>query len=203
MEKNRNRCEWCDDDSQLYVAYHDTEWGVPVTDERQLFEMLILEGMQAGLSWITILKKRQAFIAAFDNFNYIKVSQYDEQKTAELLTNKSIVRNKLKINAAVKNAKVFIELQAEFGSFGRYLWDYVNFKPIQNAYVNLVAIPAKTALSEKISKDLKRRGMNFVGPTIIYAFMEAIGMVNDHEISCHRYAVCKALAEDFSERTLL
>ncbi len=193
----KKRCGWCDETSDLYVEYHDSEWGVPVADDRKLFEMLILEGMQAGLSWITILKKRENFQAAFDSFDAAKVSCYDENRIAKLLSNEGIIRNRLKIRAAVQNAKTFLTIQHEYGSFANYLWNWVDFSPIQNSYEIPADLPAKTPLSEKISKDLKIRGVNFVGPTIIYSLMQAIGMVNDHEISCFRHADCLALAQGF------
>ncbi len=197
-----NRCGWCDETSELYINYHDTQWGVPLTDDRQLFEMLILEGMQAGLSWLTILKKRKHFSVAFDNFDYVKIAEYNEKKIEELLTDTGIIRNKLKIRSAVQNAKIFIELQNEFGSFSRYIWDYVEGIPIQNRYLNSSDLPAKTDLSETISKDLKKRGMNFVGPTIIYALMQAIGMVNDHETTCFRYLECQEIAKQFQKKVI-
>jgi len=182
------RCTWCDENSKIYTEYHDKQWAVPVYDDTELFEMLILEGMQAGLSWITILNKRENFRAACDNFNYLKIAAYKEDKIAELLNNSGIIRNRLKIHAMVKNAKVFIQIQQEFDTFRDYIWSYVNFTPIQNHFNNLVELPAQTELSTRISKDLKKHGMNFVGPTIIYSFMQAIGMVNDHETSCFRYS---------------
>ncbi len=182
--QNKQRCAWVNPENKLDVEYHDTQWGVPVFDDRLLFEMLILEGAQAGLSWTTILNKRQNYKQAFDNFDVQKVAKYDDKKIAELLQNAGIVRNKLKINSAVKNAKVFIAIQQEFGSFSDYIWGFVNGKPIQNHFKNISEIPAKTALSDKISKDLKKRGMSFVGSTIIYAFMQAVGMVNDHQTDC-------------------
>ena len=202
MLKSKKRCGWCDESSDIYVAYHDNQWGVPLTDDCQLFEMLTLEGMQAGLSWITILKKRENFLAAFDNFDYVRISQYDEEKIAELLANDGIIRNRLKIQSVVQNARVFIDLQREYGSFSRYLWRYVDCKPLQNRYKKTEDLPAKTELSEKISKDLKKKGMNFVGPTIIYALMQAIGMVNDHELTCFRYAECMKLAQDFNGKEI-
>jgi len=169
------------------VKYHDEKWGVPVHDDRTLFEMLILEGAQAGLSWETVLKKQDNYKKAFDNFDPKKVARYDDKKREELLQNEGIIRNRLKIKSATRNAKVFLEIQKEFGTFDKYVWDFVNQKLIQNKFKSMSEIPAKTDLSDKISKDLKKRGMNFVGSTIIYAFMQSIGMVNDHEISCFRY----------------
>ena len=184
----KKRCAWCNENNTIYCTYHDEEWGVPVYDDQKLFEMLILEGAQAGLSWETILKKRNNYREVFDNFNINKVANYNEEKISELLQNKGIVRNRLKIVATVKNAKIFLTIQTEFGSFDKYFWDYAGNVPIKNKFKRLSDIPAKTDLSSKISSDLKKRGMNFVGPTIIYAFMQSVGMVNDHEVSCFRYS---------------
>lgn len=170
-----------------YIEYHDREWGVPVHDDRTLFEFLILEGAQAGLSWSIILKKRENYRVAFDHFDPHKVAQYGEQKVAELLSNPGIVRNKLKIAAAIQNAKSFLAIQDEFGSFDAYIWGFVDGKPRQNAWVSLSQIPAKTSESDAMSKDLKQRGFKFVGSTICYAFMQAVGMVNDHTVDCFRY----------------
>ncbi len=195
MRKNKKRCGWCDESSALYVEYHDTEWGVPLTDDRHLFEMLSLEGMQAGLSWLTILKKRSGFHAAFDTFDYNVIAGYGNDTIAQLLTDTGIIRNRLKIQSVVRNSRVFLELRREFGSFARYLWQYVDFVPIQNRFESMEELPAKTDLSEKISGDLKKLGMNFVGPTIIYALMQAVGMVNDHEVSCFRYAECREISK--------
>ncbi len=181
------RCSWANPKNQLYINYHDNEWGVPVHDDNKLFEMLILEGAQAGLSWETILKKRENYRKAFDNFDVKKVANYNETKQAELLQNAGIIRNRLKIKSAITNAKAFIKIQKEFSSFDRYIWTFVNNKPIQNKFNSLLELPSKTEISDKISKDLKKRGMNFVGSTIIYAFMQSIGMVNDHYVSCFRY----------------
>nr|AUN37614.1 DNA-3-methyladenine glycosylase [uncultured bacterium] len=182
------RCGWSTSDP-LYVSYHDEEWGVPVRDDDQrLFEFLILEGAQAGLSWITILRKRENYRAAFDNFDPAIVAGYDEAKIAELLQNPGIVRNRLKINAAVINARKTLELQQEFGSFSNYLWAFVEGKPIQNQWASLAHLPAKTELSDKLSKDLQKRGFKFVGSTIIYSMMQACGMVNDHTVECFRHA---------------
>ncbi|NVN98025.1 MAG: DNA-3-methyladenine glycosylase I [Geobacteraceae bacterium] len=180
------RCGWAGTDP-LYCAYHDNEWGVPVRDDRLLFEFLILEGAQAGLSWITILRKREAYRVAFDNFDVETVSRYDEAKVAELLANAGIVRNRLKIRSAISNAKAFIAVQREFGSFANYIWGFVDGKTLQNSRAGLSEVPASTELSDRISKDLKKRGFNFVGSTIIYAFMQAIGMVNDHTVDCFRH----------------
>ncbi len=182
----KRRCEWCGDDP-LYVAYHDDEWGVPVHDDRKLFEMLILEGAQAGLSWSTILKKRENYRKAFDHFDAKKIAKYDKAKVAKLLTDPGIVRNRLKIAATIQNARAFLELQKEFGSFDRYIWQFVDGKPKKNKWKSLKEIPPKTAESDAMSKDLKKRGFSFVGSTICYAFMQAVGMVNDHVVTCFRY----------------
>ena len=184
--KDKNRCEWGGHD-ELNQAYHDTQWGKPEHDDRMLFEMLILEGAQAGLSWTTILKKRENYQKAFDNFDVQKVEKYDDIKVQELLANPGVVRNKLKIAAAIKNAKAFLAVQTEFGSFDTYIWQFVGGKPVKNNIRNMGEIPAKTEQAEKMSKDLLKRGFTFVGPTICYAFMQATGMVNDHTIDCFRY----------------
>ncbi len=184
--KHERRCEWVDLNNSLYVEYHDTQWGVPVHSDRRLFEMLTLEGAQAGLSWSTILAKRENYQKAFDNFDVQKISKYEKKKIAELLLNEGIVRNKLKIASVVRNAEVFLKIQKEFGSFDKYIWNFVGGKTIQNNFKKFSDIPAQTSLSEKISKDLKKKGMSFVGPTIVYAFMQAVGMVNDHEEACFR-----------------
>ncbi|RXP56588.1 DNA-3-methyladenine glycosylase I [Lutibacter sp. HS1-25] len=183
---NKTRCAWCGNDP-LYIAYHDTEWGVPVYDDAKLFEFLILETFQAGLSWITILRKRENFRTAFDNFDYKKIANYNEAKFEELLLNAGIIRNKLKIKATISNAVAFMKIQEEFGSFSTYIWNFVNKKPIKNNWQDLKDLPAKTALSDVISKDLKKRGFKFVGSTVIYAHMQATGMVNDHITTCFRY----------------
>jgi len=185
------RCQWTgdwEDIDDIMVLYHDTEWGVPKHDDRRLFEDLVLDGAQAGLSWRTILNKRQGYRQAFDNFDPAKVAQYDEAKIEELLQNAGIIRNRQKINSAVKNAKAFLKVQEEFGNFDAYIWGFVNGEPIQNSWQSLSELPAKTELSEAISKTLKKRGFSFVGPTITYAFMQAVGMVNDHTVDCFRYA---------------
>ena len=179
------RCSWAKND--LAIAYHDAEWGLPQHDDRVLFEFLILEGAQAGLSWDTILRKRDAYREAFDNFDPAKVARYTEAKCAKLLTNEGIIRNRLKIASAVANAKAFLKVQKEFGSFDKYIWDFVGGKPKVNKWKEIGDVPAKTAISDAISKDLKKRGFNFVGSTIMYAFMQAIGMVNDHLLTCFRY----------------
>lgn len=180
------RCGWVSADP-LYIQYHDEEWGVPAHDDRHLFEMLCLEGAQAGLSWITILRKRENYRAAFDNFDATKIAGYDEGKIAELLANPGIVRNRLKVNAFVKNARAFLEVQAAFGSFDAYLWRFVGGQPLQAQRASLRDVPAQTPEAEAMSKDLKKRGFTFVGPTICYAFMQACGMVNDHTVDCFRY----------------
>lgn len=181
MEKTR--CGWCGIDA-LYTAYHDNEWGVPLHDDRRLFEMLILEGMQAGLSWITILRKRESFRRAFDSFDPKKVAKYGDKKIAELLLNPEIIRNRLKINAAVTNAREFLKIREEFGSFDAFIWGFVGGEPIVNRPKTLAEVPATTPLSDKISAELKRRGFKFVGSTIVYSFMQAVGMVDDHLVSC-------------------
>lgn len=181
MEKIR--CAWSGNDP-LYQQYHDTEWGIPVHDDRHLFEMLNLEGAQAGLSWITILRKRENYRAAFDNFDASVIAHYEEAKIAELLANPGIVRNKLKVAGVVKNAQAFLQAQKEFGSFDAYIWRFVNGQPLINQRASLREIPSQTPEAEAMSKDLKKRGFTFVGPTICYAFMQAVGMVNDHTIDC-------------------
>lgn len=180
------RCEWAGDDP-LYRDYHDKEWGVPVHDDRKLFEFLILEGAQAGLSWLTILRKRDNYRESFDNFNAGKIAEYDKVKLENLLLNRGIVRNRLKVEATIQNARAFLALQREFGSFNAYIWQFVNGKPEKNAWKTLKEIPSKTAESDAMSKDLVKRGFKFVGSTICYAFMQATGMVNDHTIHCFRY----------------
>lgn len=183
----KKRCGWVNPSNGLYVSYHDNGWGVPLHEDNRLFELLILEGAQAGLSWETILKKRANYRKAFDNFDPKKVAEYGEEKILDLLQDSGIVRNRLKVRSAVKNAKIFLEIQKEFGNFDKYLWGFVGGKPIKNNFVKLFDVPAKTALSDQIAKDLKKRGMSFVGSTIIYAFMQAVGMVNDHQVDCFRY----------------
>jgi DNA-3-methyladenine glycosylase I len=181
-----HRCSWAGTDP-VYIDYHDREWGVPMHDERTLFEMLVLDGAQAGLSWITILKKRDNYRAAFDNFDAAKMARYGERKVQVLLNNPGIVRNRLKVGAAIQNARMLLKLQEQEGSLAEYLWRYVDGKPVINAWRSIKEIPARTPLSDTISKDLSRRGFKFVGPTICYAFMQAMGMVNDHTIDCFRY----------------
>ena len=177
------RCHWVDENSPIYVKYHDEEWGVPKYDDRELFELLVLESFQAGLSWITVLKKREAFRVAFDNFDVEKVAKYDENKINELLKNKEIIRSKGKINSAINNAKIFIEIQKEFGRFSNYIWKFTNNKIIKNTSNEQFI---STPLSDEISKDLKIRGMKYVGTVIIYSYLQAIGVVNDHESDCFK-----------------
>ena len=184
MEKHK--CGWCLGDD-LYESYHDEEWGVPVYDDAKLFEFLILETFQAGLSWITILRKRENFRKAFDDFDYKKIAQYNQNKINVLIQDAGIIRNKLKIHATINNAKAFMKIQEEFGSFSKYIWGFVKGKPIKNKLRSYKEAPANTALSDAISKDLKSRGFKFVGSTVVYAHMQATGMVNDHETSCFRY----------------
>lgn len=191
MAKVRTRCAWAGD-NPLYIRYHDKEWGVPVHTDRKLFEFLILEGAQAGLSWITVLKKRPAYREAFDQFDFNKVARYKEARVKKLLNNAGIIRNELKIRSAIRNAKAFIEVRNEFGTFNNYIWQFVDKKPKQNRWKTMQDIPAKTELSDLISADLKKRGFNFVGSTIVYAHMQATGMVNDHVTSCFRYNEVKS-----------
>jgi DNA-3-methyladenine glycosylase I len=179
-----HRCDWAR--TEILIAYHDREWGAPVHDDRDLFEFLVLEGMQAGLSWETILRKRENYRAVFDHFDPRAVAAYGPSKIAELLANPGIIRNRLKVEAAIQNARVFLATQREFGSFDRYVWDFVDGKPIQNRWRSATNVPAQTAESEALSKDLRSRGFKFVGPTICYAFMQAVGMVNDHLVRCFR-----------------
>ena len=187
----KTRCEWCGTDP-LYVAYHDEEWGIPVHDDRHLFEMLVLEGAQAGLSWSMILKKRDGYREAFDNFDIEAVAAYTLKDVERLLANPGIVRNRLKVESAIKNARATLEIQKEFGSLDAYLWQFVGGEPTQNAWKTMADLPAETSASKAMSKALKKRGFNFVGPTICYAFMQAVGMVNDHVTSCYRYGELRA-----------
>ena len=184
------RCDWANR-SELEQSYHDLEWGVEIHDDRTLFEFLVLEGAQAGLSWSTILKKRVAYRMAFDNFDARKISNYSEKTVSRLLANPEIIRNRLKINTAVTNARAFLKVQEEFGSFDCYIWQFVKGKPIRNSWQTMTDIPASTPESVAMSKDLKKRGFKFVGPTICYAFMQAVGMVNDHVADCFRYRELK------------
>ena len=191
---NTSRCEWCGTDP-LYVQYHDTEWGVPIYDDQLLFAKLILDGAQAGLSWITILRKREAYWEAFDQFDPEIMARYDADKLAALMGNAGIVRNRLKIEAAVKNARGYLDIMEKEGSFSRFLWGFVDGKPIQNNWQTLGEVPAETAVSRAMSKALKQRGFNFVGPTICYAFMQAVGMCNDHLSNCFRHEACRILVD--------
>lgn len=182
IKSHSGRCPWATD--ELYWQYHDSEWGVPSHDDRHLFEMLILEGAQAGLSWSTILRKRETYRAAFDQFDPEKIARYNERRTAQLLANPGIVRNRLKVAAAIQNAKAFLQVQKEFGTLDKYIWSFVGGKPKVNAWREMKQVPAKTAESDAMSKDLMRRGFKFVGSTICYAYMQAVGMVNDHLVGC-------------------
>lgn len=185
--KNVCRCAWVEEGNALYEKYHDTEWGVPVHDDRKHFEFLILEGAQAGLSWLTILKRREGYRRAFANFDPVKVAQFDEEMIERLIVCEEIIRNRLKIVSAVNNAKLFLEIQKEFGSFDRYIWQFVGGKPIQNKRKSIKEVPPESFESMALSKDLKKRGFKFVGSTIMYAHMQATGLVNDHTIDCFRY----------------
>ena len=178
------RCHWVDENSSIYIKYHDEEWGIPKYDDKELFELLILESFQAGLSWITVLKKREDFRIAFDNFDVKKVASYDETKVNELLNNEKIIRSSGKINSAINNAKIFIDIQKEFGSFTNYIWGFTNNQVVKNSSD---VLPVSTPLSDKISKDLKKRGMKYVGTIIIYSYLQAIGVVDDHEKDCFKY----------------
>jgi len=184
------RCEWAEK-NELERAYHDNEWGIPIHDDRGLFEFLVLEGAQAGLSWSTILRKRNGYRKAFDNFDARKISRYSEADVSRLLANPEIIRNTLKINAAVSNARAFLEVQREFGSFDRYIWRFVHGRPIQNSWTKTTDIPSSSSESEAMGKDLQKRGFKFIGATICYAFMQAVGMVNDHVVGCFRYKEIK------------
>ncbi len=188
-----NRCGWCAADP-VYQAYHDSEWGVPTHDDRRLFEMLVLEGAQAGLNWLTILKKREGYRRAFDNFDVEKVARYGLKQVHHLLNDSGIVRNRLKVESAVRNARAFLDVQSEFGSFDAFVWRFVDSTPRQNAWTSLSQIPACTEESDAMSKELKKRGFNFIGSTICYAFMQSVGMVNDHVTDCFRYKQVAQLA---------
>jgi DNA-3-methyladenine glycosylase I len=196
----QQRCAWANS-SQLYLDYHDTEWGVPVHDDRKLFEFLILEGAQAGLSWSTILNKRQGYLQAFDNFEASKIANYSESKVQELLANPAIIRNRLKIQAAIQNARSFLKIQDQYGSFDAYIWQFVEGQPIQNSWRSLQEIPASTKESDAMGKELKKLGFTFVGSTICYAFMQAVGMVNDHTIDCFRWQEVRDFALSNSNST--
>lgn len=187
------RCTWCGTDP-LYMHYHDEEWGVPVWDDQTLFEFLVLEGAQAGLSWITVLRKREAYRKLFSNFEAQKVARYTDKRLEKLLLDPSIIRNRLKVFGARKNARAFLEVQGEKGSFANYIWDFVDGKPIQNRWKSMSDVPATTPVSDALSKDMKKRGFTFVGSTIMYAHMQATGMVNDHTTDCFRHRECKSLA---------
>jgi DNA-3-methyladenine glycosylase I len=189
-----NRCEWANN-NDLEISYHDKEWGVPVHDDRHLFEFLVLEGAQAGLSWSTILRKREGYRKAFDHFDVKKISRYSQAAVSRLLANPDIIRNRLKVNAVVTNARAFLRVQEEFGTFDRYLWQFVNGRPIQNSWKKMTEIPSSSPESEAMSRDLQKRGFKFVGTTICYAFMQAVGMVNDHVVGCFRYDELKRGAE--------
>jgi DNA-3-methyladenine glycosylase I len=180
------RCDWLTDD-ETYIVYHDTEWGVPVHDEGRLFEMLILEGAQAGLSWLTVLKRRDGYRAAYDGFDPARIARWGQDKIESLLKDPGIIRNRLKVEAAQTNARAFLQIVKEFGNFDAFIWSFVGGKPIQNSWKNIKEIPATTPESDTMSKELKKRGFKFVGPTICYAFMQAVGMVNDHTVDCYRY----------------
>jgi DNA-3-methyladenine glycosylase I len=187
------RCNWAGFTDPVYIDYHDTEWGVPVTDDRHLFEMLILEGAQAGLSWLTILKRRDTYRKAYDFFDPATVAAYDDKKKAKLLADPGIIRNRRKIDASIRNAQVFLEIQEEFGSFSAWLWAFVDGKPVQGNYQTLSEMPVTTDLSDKISAELKKRSMSFVGSTIIYAYLQAVGVCNNHVTGCFRFSACAAL----------
>jgi DNA-3-methyladenine glycosylase I len=188
----KKRCTWCGDDP-LYVAYHDEEWGVPVRDDRTLFEFLILEGAQAGLSWITILRKREGYRELFDSFDPVKIARYSDKKLDKLLLDPKIVRNRLKVYGARKNALAFLKVQEERESFANYIWDFVDHQPAQNHWKSMQDVPATSTISDKLSKDMKKRGFTFVGSTILYAHMQATGMVNDHTTDCFRHRDCQSL----------
>ena len=188
------RCGWCGDDD-LYVKYHDEEWGVPLYDDRALFEFLVLEGAQAGLAWITVLRKRDGYRAAFDGFDVDKVARYGDDKLESLLKDARIVRNRLKVHSARRNARAFLTVQEEWGSFARYIWRFVDGRPVQNNWPSMADVPATSPVSDRISKDMKRRGFSFVGSTIVYAHMQATGMVNDHVVECFRHGECLRIGE--------
>ena len=188
----KKRCRWCTDDP-LYIDYHDNEWGMPVHDDRKLFEFLVLEGAQAGLNWLTILRKRNGYRAALDQFDYNKIARYNERKIRSLLKNPAIIRNRLKIRSAVTNARAFMDVRAEFRTFDRYIWSFVGDNPVRNKWKKQEDIPARTELSDTIAKDLRQRGFTFAGSIICYAFMQAVGMVNDHVIDCFRYSECNRI----------
>jgi len=190
-----NRCDWCEK-AENYIKYHDEEWGVPCYDDKKQFEFLVLESAQAGLSWLTILNKRENYKLAYDNFNVKVVSNYDKDKIEELMNNSGIIRNRRKIEASVNNAKCFIKIQEEFESFSKYIWSFVNNRPVINCFEKIEELPAKTDISERLSKDMKKRGFKFLGPVIVYSHMQAMGLVNDHLISCPRYKECMEYIEE-------
>ncbi len=192
MVSKKKRCPWCES-SPLYVDYHDKEWGVPVYNDKKLFEFITLEGAQAGLSWLTILKRREGYLKAFEGFDVDKISNYKARKINSILKDAGVIRNKLKVNSVVKNAQAFIKIQKEFGSFSKYQWSFVGGQPIQNKFSKMSQLPTKTEISDGFSKDLKKRGFSFVGSTIIYAYMQATGMVNDHVIGCFRHSQLKKI----------
>ncbi len=190
-----NRCGWSISDP-LMIDYHDKEWGVPVHDDRKHFEFIVLDGAQAGLSWQTVLKKREAYREAFDNFDPKKVARYDERKIEELLNNPGIIRNRLKVSSAIKNANAFLEVRKKFGTFDKYIWQFVGGSPMRNTWKSLKELPAKTPESDAMSKDMKKRGFNFVGSTICYAYMQAAGMVNDHTVGCFRHKEIRRISRN-------
>jgi DNA-3-methyladenine glycosylase I len=190
----KKRCAWAESGNELYIQYHDREWGVPVHEDRKQFEFLILEGAQAGLSWSTVLNKREGYRKAFANFDPVKVARFSEKKIETLIQNSSIIRNRLKITSAVSNARAFLAIQKEYGSFDTYIWAFVGGKPLQNRWKTMAEVPATSPESDALSKDLKQRGLKFVGSTIMYAHLQAAGLVNDHLLSCFRYRECAALA---------
>jgi len=190
----KKRCAWAESGNELYIQYHDREWGVPVHEDRKQFEFLILEGAQAGLSWSTVLNKREGYRKAFANFDPVKVARFSEKKIETLIQNSSIIRNRLKITSAVSNARAFLAIQKEYGSFDTYIWAFVGGKPLQNRWKTMAEVPATSPESDALSKDLKQRGLKFVGSTILYAHLQAAGLVNDHLLSCFRYRECAALA---------
>jgi DNA-3-methyladenine glycosylase I len=190
----KKRCAWAESGNELYIQYHDREWGVPVHEDRKQFEFLILEGAQAGLSWSTVLNKREGYRKAFANFDPVKVARFSEKKVETLIQNPSIIRNRLKITSAVSNARAFLAIQKEYGSFDTYIWAFVGGKPLQNRWKTMAEVPATSPESDALSKDLKQRGLKFVGSTILYAHLQAAGLVNDHLLSCFRYRECAALA---------
>ncbi|OHE77761.1 MAG: DNA-3-methyladenine glycosylase [Verrucomicrobia bacterium RIFCSPHIGHO2_12_FULL_41_10] len=196
--KEKHRCSWVNKDP-IYIQYHDTEWGVPIYDERLLFEFLNLEGMQAGLSWLTILKRRDNYRNCFDHFDADLISKYDEAKVNLLLSNPGIIRNKLKVRAIISNAKAFLEVKKEWGDFSKYLWHFVGGSPLQNHWESFKQLPTTTPISDAMSKDLKKRGFKFIGSTICYAFMQAVGMVNDHTMDCYRYSQKLATKEHINK----